>query len=113
MTMIEKKWIPHTVQREVVLASKGRCYHCETKAARAGVTKRGLPMLYDAHGETFNFDHLKPRILGGKSTQENVVLSCPSCNRHRGRQNLAHKERIDSFVKRVNGSSPSSATLNP
>lgn len=31
-----------------------------------------------------DIDHLHPFFLGGESTEENVVLACPNCNRSKG-----------------------------
>jgi len=32
---------------------------------------------------TFEFDHILPRSLGGKTVLENLCLACPSCNRYK------------------------------
>ncbi len=46
----------------------GRCYWCER------------PLTPDI----VEFDHYMPIELGGADTDENIVLSCFSCNRHKG-----------------------------
>jgi len=34
-------------------------------------------------GVTFGVDHIIPRAAGGKTTQSNLCLCCPTCNRHK------------------------------
>ena len=45
---------------------------------------------YSANDLTF--DHLVPRSLNGKTTWNNVVSACTSCNLKKGRQLLKHTE---------------------
>ncbi|MEG9884761.1 MAG: HNH endonuclease [Hyphomicrobiales bacterium] len=39
---------------------------------------------YCANGENLTFDHLTPRSRGGRTTWENVVTACASCNLKKG-----------------------------
>lgn len=52
---------------------KGRCYHCENR-----FDKKDLTM-----------DHLVPIVRGGKSSKQNVVVSCKACNSTKGHMTRA------------------------
>jgi hypothetical protein len=58
--------IPAAVRRLVWARDKGRCVYCG-----------------DTEGP-FQFDHVRPFILGGQSTADNLVLACGPCNRSKG-----------------------------
>ncbi len=34
-------------------------------------------------GVTFEIDHIIPQSAGGRTHEENLCLSCPTCNRHK------------------------------
>jgi 5-methylcytosine-specific restriction protein A len=44
--------------------SKGVCYYCHTKVDRTELT----------------MDHIVPLVRGGRSTKDNLVATCKSCN---------------------------------
>src|SRR3990167_9508231 len=45
-------------------AQKGRCYYCGIKV-----------------GDNYHVDHVIPVTRGGSNTPDNIVISCPKCNR--------------------------------
>lgn len=45
---------------------RGRCFYCREKV-----------------GKAFHVDHVLPIALGGSDGPENLVVACPSCNRHK------------------------------
>jgi 5-methylcytosine-specific restriction endonuclease McrA len=95
-------WITHDIRRRVILKSKGRCFHCKKKAAKADVDARGLPSLYDEKGRKFHIDHNRPLCTGGKDKESNLVVSCADCNQKKKRQTLLYKKEVDEFIKKVN-----------
>lgn len=57
------------LSRENVFArDKGRCQYCGTKLTRPTAT----------------WDHVVPRALGGRTSWQNIVLSCVQCNQAKG-----------------------------
>lgn len=48
-------------------AQNGRCYYCETEV-----------------GKKYEVDHVIPLARGGSNAAENIVISCPACNRSKG-----------------------------
>lgn len=57
------------LSRENLFArDQGRCQYCGTKLTRATAT----------------WDHVIPRCLGGKTSWQNIVLCCLSCNQAKG-----------------------------
>jgi 5-methylcytosine-specific restriction endonuclease McrA len=52
---------------------KGRCYWCNVKV-----------------GNTYDVDHIVPLSRGGTDWPENIVITCPSCNRSKGNK-LPHE----------------------
>lgn len=55
--------------RENVYArDKGRCQYCGQEVTR----------------HAFQYEHVTPRTLGGKTTWENVVVACNACNQKKG-----------------------------
>ena len=40
--------------------------------------------------ETYHWDHFIPKCLGGRATKQNLVFSCPTCNRIKGRHLFKH-----------------------
>ena len=55
-------------RQNVYARDKGRCQYCSKKMPR--------------HKSTF--DHVIPRCKGGKTTWENIVISCLKCNQKKG-----------------------------
>lgn len=58
---------------EVYESTKGLCKYCGVK-----VKARFNP--YDPRG----FDHIKPRVKGGKHERSNIITSCGKCNARKG-----------------------------
>jgi 5-methylcytosine-specific restriction endonuclease McrA len=58
------------------------------KFSRANVlTRDGCRCCYCGHKKPFNelnYDHVVPRVQGGKTVWENIVTSCRSCNTRKG-----------------------------
>jgi hypothetical protein len=63
--------IPNALRRHVAARAKERCGYCQTQARVIG-----MPL---------EIEHIIPEVLGGDSTESNLWLACPSCNRHKGR----------------------------
>lgn len=99
-----KEWIPHEVKRDVMLTSKGRCFHCGKKAIKALVNKRGLIELRDESNQVFQYDHLKLEMNGGIATTDNLVISCETCNKGRKRTSEQLQAETDAFLNMVNSS---------
>lgn len=55
-------------RENVYSRDKGRCQYCSRRVARPEST----------------YDHIVPRSQGGKTTWENIVISCISCNQKKG-----------------------------
>lgn len=64
-----KRFYRGTLRNTVWRRYDGICFHCGTWIALDG----------DWHA-----DHLMPWILGGRTTLENGVVACPSCNTSKG-----------------------------
>jgi hypothetical protein len=65
-------YIPQALREGVAAQARYRCGYCLTAE-----TISGVPMEYD---------HLTPRILGGRTTEENLWLACSLCNDYKGGQ---------------------------
>lgn len=65
------------VRREVIKRSRNRCERC------------GIDFDDDFKGE---FHHIKPEVLGGKSTLENCSLLCKNC--HHAAPNIKNEEDL-------------------
>jgi 5-methylcytosine-specific restriction endonuclease McrA len=55
-------------KENVFKRDKGRCQYCDTVVRRHEIT----------------YDHVVPRRSGGKSSWDNLVLACRSCNQSKG-----------------------------
>jgi 5-methylcytosine-specific restriction endonuclease McrA len=62
-------YIPAELRRLVTQRAGNRCEYC------------GAPADYSS--DTFTFDHIVPRSLGGPTTADNLALACFSCNQHK------------------------------
>jgi hypothetical protein len=67
--------IPSRLRQQVAEAARNRCGYCQTPELVIG-----MPL---------EIDHIFPQALGGASTEENLWLACPRCNRHKGVQTHA------------------------
>ena len=74
--------IPAALRAQAHEIDRGLCAYCHTPEALT-VT-------------TFEIDHIIPASQGGETSLDNVCLSCPSCNRHKGaRKAVADPETGD------------------
>jgi len=73
MKTIFKPFISAKLRSEVLLRDKRTCYYC------------GKPKLYN---RSYALDHLIPTALGGKTTIENLVVSCKICNARKSKSTL-------------------------
>ncbi len=62
-------YIPVAIQRLVRQRFRDCCAYCHT-AERLTAT-------------TFEFEHIRPRSVGGDTTFSNLCFSCPMCNRYK------------------------------
>ncbi|MBK8252936.1 MAG: HNH endonuclease [Polyangiaceae bacterium] len=51
-------------------------------------------------GVTFEIDHIHPFAAGGKTTFDNLCLSCPTCNRHKGSRLLSGRSEAQLYHPR-------------
>lgn len=63
----------HTVRSAVWQKTAGRCFYCGTQTD---------PF------KTFWIDHMRPRSRGGNDELENLVPSCLTCNRRKGKRTV-------------------------
>lgn len=54
-------------RHNVYARDKGRCQYCSARVSRDG----------------FTYDHVLPRVKGGKTCWENVVVCCQACNQRK------------------------------
>jgi len=62
-------YISAELRRLVTQRAGNRCEYCRALAAYSS--------------DTFTFDHIKPRSLGGLTAADNLALACFSCNQHK------------------------------
>lgn len=55
-------------RRNVYLRDKGRCQYCGDRVA----------------SNAFDFEHVIPKALGGRTRWENIVVACIPCNQQKG-----------------------------
>jgi len=60
-------YIPVAFQRRVRERFGNCCAYCQTAEVLTATT--------------FEFEHIRPRSVGGETTFDNLCLSCPMCNR--------------------------------
>jgi hypothetical protein len=68
-------YIPVELQRVIREHFNNCCAYCQTSESLT-VTN-------------FEFEHIKPRSVGGETTFQNLCLSCPSCNRYKASRQTA------------------------
>jgi len=61
--------VPISLQRRVRFRAGERCEYCRIAQA--------------SQEATFHVDHVAPRVAGGATSFENLVLACVSCSDHR------------------------------
>ncbi len=66
-----------TVEVRRLVASRAgyRCEYCKSQEAVLGMP--------------FEIEHIVPLAAGGNSSEDNLCLACPRCNRHKGAQLVA------------------------
>ena len=67
--------VPAALRRTIAAQSRYRCGYCRTSETIAGT-----PM---------EVEHILPEALGGSTTEDNLWLACPLCNRHKGQRTMA------------------------
>ncbi|MBI5495338.1 MAG: HNH endonuclease [Deltaproteobacteria bacterium] len=55
-------------RQNVFVRDGGRCQYCRARVARPEAT----------------YDHVVPRVMGGRTCWENVVIACMACNQRKG-----------------------------
>jgi hypothetical protein len=68
-------YIPVAVERRVRAAARNRCGYC--------LSPQHLVMA------RLEIEHIVPRAKGGGDEEENLWLSCPLCNQHKGNRTAA------------------------
>jgi hypothetical protein len=67
--------IPRALRQYITERAKHRCGYCQTQEWIIG-----MPL---------EVEHIIPEVLGGDSTESNLWLACPSCNRHKSQSTRA------------------------
>ena len=83
---IRQRYIAQGIREFIYAREGGRCFYCHCDVPESG-----------AH-----IDHVFPVSRGGKSTYENLVLSCAACNLSKNASVLENLNEILSEVKRRN-----------
>lgn len=96
-------WIKNSVRNAVAKRDKGICRHCGKKATKASINSRGVLVFHDKKGRIYHLDHIKLASEGGAHTEENLVLSCHSCNLGTRRKITANDIDVKSLIKEING----------
>jgi hypothetical protein len=66
------KRIPAAVRKKIRVEARNRCGYCQARQ--------------DLSPATFEVEHIIPVAAGGTSEENNLWLSCSSCNGHKGTQ---------------------------
>lgn len=72
-------YVSKALRRRVLQRARGYCEYCR------------LPMTYSP--DIFEVEHIVPLAQGGKTTLDNLALSCSSCNRYKGTRRTAQDPR--------------------
>ena len=67
--------IPAELRRLVVMRAQNRCEYC------------GLSQ--ESQEATFHIDHIRPVVVGGATSAENLALACVSCSLRKGARETA------------------------
>jgi len=65
-------YVPAQLRNQVLTQAQGQCAYCGRSEKLMGVT--------------FEIEHIIPQSAGGQTSRDNLCLSCPTCNRHKGAQ---------------------------
>jgi hypothetical protein len=68
-------YIPAQLREQVLIQAGGCCAYCHS--------------LEELMGVTFEVEHIIPESADGTTSQDNLCLSCPTCNRHKGARLIA------------------------
>ncbi len=75
------------LQRQIRKQFYDRCAYCQTSESLMAIT--------------FEFEHIRPRSIGGLTRLDNLCLACPPCNRYKSNRqsaiDLATGEQIRFF----------------
>jgi hypothetical protein len=63
-------YVPVRLREQVLAKADGCCAYCRSSEKLMGVT--------------FELEHIIPQSAGGDTSLDNLCLSCPTCNRHKG-----------------------------
>lgn len=86
--MASSTYIPPSVRKLVVERAKFRCEYCQLQQ--------------DLCPDTFEVDHIIPRMLGGKTEENNLCYSCPVCNNAKRFQIMAPDPQTGRYVQLFN-----------
>lgn len=73
-----KRRIPRSLRQRVLTTSRQRCAYCHTPTSITGTR--------------LVIDHIVPEAAGGKTEEENLCVSCHSCNEFKGVQQEARDQ---------------------
>lgn len=96
------RWIPQGIRHRVAIKSRGKCYHCGKKAIKAEISPRGYLRFFDENGNAYHTDHLKERRNGGMNHEDNLVLSCETCNVGRRNKKAQNDPVVLEILKEIN-----------
>lgn len=82
--MFKRNEIPAAVKRAAAELDGGQCVYCGVEESL------GVPMEHD---------HVKPQLMGGGETVENIVQVCFECNASKGTKTKWIKPRFGRFSK--------------
>ena len=77
-----KRFVPKDMKRYIIMRDKMKCQECG-KYIFANVQSADRVIKFGAG--LFHIDHIVPVCQGGRATEENLRLLCPSCNLKRKR----------------------------
>ena len=66
---MSRDYVPKNLRERVAIQAGHRCGYCRTSAFLVGTM--------------FEIDHIIPESFGGQTEEENLWLSCPTCNGHK------------------------------
>jgi 5-methylcytosine-specific restriction endonuclease McrA len=78
-----KSYVPAKLRRLVIARARGRCEYCHSPVSHAV--------------SSFAIEHIIPREKGGRTTADNLALSCQGCNNHKH----IKTEAIDPLTKQL------------
>ncbi len=72
---MSERRIPAVLRRFVAERANRACEYCRTQERYSS--------------DPFPIDHIKPRSLGGSTTEENLAFCCQGCNQHKSKRSVA------------------------